>query len=371
MRIHLIRTKDVDTTLLEQVAGLLQAVPGPMEIIFNPEIYTPGIEIGEHISCYEPEVWEYDKKIEPQLTSDQFIWDRDSITHWSDFYLKCRKYRSWQNVPRKDMVIILTGQANQRNWFSALDSQNGLDGFVHTGDWEAYIPAPPAFPIAYEVISLALQQNMYKEWNNLKDTTHRQAIGCMNDFCKDKADVILKLRTADICHECLAMFERHYPLPVIHHVLQIMESLRVQMLYSQNFRQSSPLSRLVIDADHRIYLPDFGNIEIRLTPLEKALYLLFIRHPEGIMMSSIQDHRAELYNLYTVLANQGDATQMQARVNDLSDPAGNSASEKMSKIKQKFEQTIGKTLAASYYIQGPPGEAKKIGLERGMVVWEG
>ncbi len=43
------------------------------------------------------------------------------------------------------------------------------------------------------------------------------------------------------------------------------------------------LSRLIVTEDLRIVLPDYQNMEIEMEPLVKAVYLLFLRHPEGIM----------------------------------------------------------------------------------------
>lgn len=41
----------------------------------------------------------------------------------------------------------------------------------------------------------------------------------------------------------------------------------------------------------RILLPDYGDREIKMTPLAKAVYLLFLRHPMGIKFKCLPDHR--------------------------------------------------------------------------------
>ena len=49
------------------------------------------------------------------------------------------------------------------------------------------------------------------------------------------------------------------------------------------------LSRLHITKDYRIILTDYDNIEIVMTPLPKALFLLYQKHPNGIMFSYLSD----------------------------------------------------------------------------------
>jgi hypothetical protein len=265
-------------------------------------------------------------------------------------------------------VILLTNIANDKNWFACLDEKMPYNGFIHTAEWSHYIDCPNQFPIAYEVIALMLQKFMFNGIQDVRTSVHKTPIGCVNDMCIQKREIILKLRTADICPSCMDLVKNKLPIPVIHHALQIMESLRVKMLYAQNFKQESPLSSLVISKRSKIFLPDFGNIEIKLRPLEKALYFLFLKQSDGIFLSSLSDHRRDLYTIYGQLSGSGELEEMRVRIDDMTNALSNSASEKISRIKRVFEEAIGKDLAKNYYICGGVGEAKRISLSRERVV---
>ena len=54
------------------------------------------------------------------------------------------------------------------------------------------------------------------------------------------------------------------------------------------------LSKLVVTDDCRIILPDYNNMEIVMQPLVKSVYLLFLRHGEGILFKHLPDYRDEL-----------------------------------------------------------------------------
>ena len=55
------------------------------------------------------------------------------------------------------------------------------------------------------------------------------------------------------------------------------------------FKTKAQLSRLVITKDHRILLPDYNDIEVKMEPLVKAVYFLFLNHPEGIVVKELTD----------------------------------------------------------------------------------
>lgn len=102
----------------------------------------------------------------------------------------------------------------------------------------------------------------------------------------------------------------------------------------------SKLSRLLVDERHRVRLIDYGDIEIQLTPLQKAVYLFFLKHPEGIMFNSVYEHRVELLSIYLSITNRDDMDQLKASIDDLVDPLSNSLSEKCSKIRSAFLSRI-------------------------------
>lgn len=373
MKVHLIRTEDVDEELFAGVISLLQAIPGRMQFIGDPhfprrEYLALNLDRDENYEVHNLK-WDTKRKIPPSVSSKDFTPPGHAI-HWDELFAKSEHYRKVRHVHDGELVVLLTGQTNHRNWFSALDENMPGNGFIHTADWELYLDASPVFPVAYEVISLVLQRHIYSNFEQMRYLVHKTPRGCVNDFCQEKREIILKMRTADICQGCMEVLQRHLPVPVIEHALSLMESLRQKMLYAQNFRQNSPPSRMLIDRTNRIFLPDFGNIEINLRPLERALYFLFLRHPEGILMSALCDHRQELLQLYSALTDNGGRQEMRQRIEEMTNVLSNSASEKMSRIKRAFEQWIGPTLASHYYIRGETGRERRIELDRSLVTFE-
>ena len=60
-----------------------------------------------------------------------------------------------------------------------MDKQQNV--FIHTADWETFIPGDPKYPVAYQVISNVLQLQMSDDLAQKEDCLHEVAIGCMND----------------------------------------------------------------------------------------------------------------------------------------------------------------------------------------------
>ncbi len=132
------------------------------------------------------------------------------------------------------------------------------------------------------------------------------------------------------------------------------------------------LSPLVIDAHYRLWLPAFGNLEIKLTPLPKTLLLFFLRQsPAGLMLHSLTDYQSALLALYQQLQPDVDITTARARIADLVDVRGNSINEKCSRIKEAFVREMTDEVARHYYITGDRGSPKGIQLPRALVRWAG
>jgi len=379
MKVHLIPDENLDSDLYTRVLSLLQAVPGVNKFypsgsgrIMLPEDIREEQEIVDK-DYFEKQRFKSDfprASLNESVTSRR-IWSFPHIrvaARWRDLFQEIQQYREGYLIPEKEFAIFLTPIANRRNWFAVLDEKRPLNGFIHTDEWEHFISCDSAFPIAFEVVALALQKHIFESYDQVRTLTHSKAIGCISDLCMQKSDIILKMRTADICPDCVSKIENHLSAAEIHHSLSILESLRIKMLFAQNFKQNSPPSKLSIGRGGRIYLTDYGNIEIRMPAMEKALYLLFLKYPDGIYISSLCDYREELYEIYSHISTRGMREDMVTRINELTNALNDQVSVKLSRIKRAFTDAIGVSLADHYIIQGENAERKKIKLSRNLVI---
>ena len=143
-----------------------------------------------------------------------------------------------------------------------------------------------------------------------------------------------------------------------------------QYILEQLIHPDDRLSRLVITKDYRILLPDYNNMEIKMEPLVKSVYLLFLKHPEGIMFKCLPDYREELAQIYNRIRPYGLTERALQSIEDVTNPLLNSINEKCARIRGAFVGQFDDHMARHYYIDGLRGETKRIDLPRDMVVWE-
>jgi hypothetical protein len=368
MIVHLLRSEEFSSEKYWEIVEFLRCHDGPIKFVASEnKIDFRQEQMNEILVDQENFYTQMDYSCHSEVIANFIPEKRTEIT-WNSIFKKSKKYRSERYIPKSDWVIILTDYANENNWFSMMDPDNPKNGFVHTGEWEYYVNCPEVYPVSYLIASKLLQGQMFSSFKELTESYHHEPLGCMNDFCKHKKQIILKLRTADICHDCIELLRKKgIDISVIQQVLTIFESVRLRMLFAQNFKQNLKPSRLKISENNKIFLVDYDNIEIKLTPLEKTVFLLFLNHPEGIFLHNLSDHKTEIFNIYGELSGSGMLTEIHNRIESLVDITSNSASEKIAKIKIAFVKAIGKDLAANYYIQGGNAEAKKILIDRNLI----
>ena len=112
------------------------------------------------------------------------------------------------------------------------------------------------------------------------------------------------------------------------------------------------LSRLLITADCRFILVDYGNREVQLQPVHKAVYLLFLAHPEGIEFKRLADYRGELTRYYMLTTRMTDNERVAESIDHLVDPLDNAINEKCSRIKRAFTSLMDDYEASYYIISG-------------------
>ena len=122
----------------------------------------------------------------------------------------------------------------------------------------------------------------------------------------------------------------------------LLEELRIEAAKGK-------LSRLVITKDYRFVLADYNHQEVELQPVHKAVYLLFLAHPEGIEFKQLADYREELKHYYMATAKLMDKEKILEGVDHLVNPLDNAINEKCSRIKKVFLDMMDE-YTASYYI---------------------
>ena len=128
--------------------------------------------------------------------------------------------------------------------------------------------------------------------------------------------------------------------------------------------------QLIVTEDYKVVLSGERPVEVEMEPLVKAIYLLFLSHPEGIVLKCLPDYREELTSIYLLLRPAGMTSRVEKSIMDVTNPMLNSINEKCARIRKIFSGILPKSVARYYAISGKRGEAKKIDLVRANVVWK-
>jgi len=128
-------------------------------------------------------------------------------------------------------------------------------------------------------------------------------------------------------------------------------------------KQPVVISHMTIDSKFRIWLDDYNHLEIKIPTLCKAVYFLFLKHPEGIYLKDMWDYRYELKEIYMTISLRTNLDQMEQSIYDLVDPTSDSLQQKLSKISAAFRADLAADYAKLYTINGKRGEAYSIDLD--------
>ena len=175
---------------------------------------------------------------------------------------------------------------------------------------------------------------------------------------------------------CMTLFDIVSPNDIFNDVLdkyyegkRCEKTVRRLGVRDEKNKNAIKLSRLAIAKDCTLTLPDYQQ-EVKMEPIVKAIYLLFLNHPEGIAFKYLPDYRKELAEVYQKIKPYGLNERAIRSIEDVTNPLLNSINEKCSRIRAAFLPVVDSTLLEQYIIVGKSGEVKKITLPRDLVVWK-
>ena len=175
---------------------------------------------------------------------------------------------------------------------------------------------------------------------------------------------------------CMTLFDMVSPCDIFNNVLdryyegkRCEKTIKRMGFRDEKNKNAIKISRLTIAKDCTILLSDYQK-EVKMEPIVKAIYLLYLKHPEGIAFKCLPDYRKELANIYQKIKPFGLTERAIRSIEDVTNPLLNSINEKCSRVRAAFQSEVDPTLLEQYIITGKSGEVKKVMLSRDFVVWE-
>ena len=133
-------------------------------------------------------------------------------------------------------------------------------------------------------------------------------------------------------------------------------------------RYAAPAPGLVrITRTLRVYI---GPEELKIRPMAKTVLLLFLRHPEGILLKHISDYRAEMTADYSRRMRSLDPEDVERRIQRLMDIFSNELNVNISRVNAALAALVAPEEEQLYRVSGRAGTPKSIRLDRTLVIWE-
>ncbi len=109
--------------------------------------------------------------------------------------------------------------------------------------------------------------------------------------------------------------------------------------------------RAYINTQGMLVLPDEGGVQIRLTPMERTLYILFLRYPQGINADELWRYWDELCKIYGSQTVYDDINLIEDAVEGICDEEKVTWYTNVSRIKRKITDKLGRRTAEQYIIR--------------------
>ena len=236
MKIHLFSINSDHNELLKSVFDKLVEFKGQFQFLLNTE---------------------YNYNIEDK-----------SFNSFESLFEICDDFRDNRGIENTDVAILISPLSYRR--FFSLFEHNRKNIFVCTENWELFSNAEKPLLIAHQVVENILQCLAGFKVKN----AHNPSIGCINDMCIEKLEITLKLRTADICPECIQLFLKGgVTNAMLFESMKFLEDLRKDFLLQNSYSKNLNPLKLTCKKNNKGNLEIYiGEQLIKFTKTELFLY---------------------------------------------------------------------------------------------------
>jgi hypothetical protein len=321
MNVYITSTPEFSTEVLTEVALILGRTPGELEFILG-----------------EPGTVDQYSLSNPKMNSIETI---ESL-RFDEFFGLCNTYRIIEKIPTDVYVVLVTSIKNHKDWFSAFNEKNI---FIHGLEWEYYTKKDAKYGISYQIVENIFQSQMELNIDDVDNepNIHMESIGCINDMCMNKTNVMLKLRTADICESCINRAEEKKVNPLIlEHISRITRNLIEEFVNSYRIKSMVKPDSVYIDSKRAVKI---GKRNVKLDPLNTVLFIFFLKNLQGVETKLLFKHEDALYKIYKEIRDNPDERSIKKLVK----PVGGTLETVRSRLNAALVNQLGPKLA-EYYI---------------------
>lgn len=288
MNIYITCTPEFSESKLDEVISLLSSIHGELEFI----------------KC-EPLTEAQFKRLSKKSEDIRQI----SSLSFEEYFDLIQGYREMVKTPSNnsfkedEFIIMISSIRHNLNWFSAFKKRNV---FIHGVEWDLISDVDSKFGIAYQCIENIFQSLIDLDIVNYtqEPNIHMKAIGCINDFCQHKPEILKKLQTANICQSCYERSVRKGVSDLITaHISEIMEEIRKEFVISKKFSRKANLENVRVDVNGNIFV---GNKNIKMNTLPKVMYICFLKNINGIPSGKICENEKQFAQIYKLLRQNHD-----------------------------------------------------------------
>lgn len=131
-------------------------------------------------------------------------------------------------------------------------------------------------------------------------------------------------------------------------------------------------SRIIIDSNCHIFLPEYNSKEIKMPYLSKTVYLFFLLYQEGVEFKSLYNHQEDLVHIYQIVSQEKniETSKIHKTIGNLVEPLNNRIYEICSIIRKNLAKVVPSNKLTDYTIIGKWGGAHLIPLDRSLVIIE-